>query len=249
MTTPYRFLLFDCMNTLFLPDHSSLPTVHHNGREVPSTAETLQQHLAPRWPQLAAEDIHAAQRQAWRWAEAQRGALCREVPASTRFRYMLELLNIHDATDAEITAAADAHIDAVIACYALPPTHRQTLEQWQQRVPLGLFSNFDHAPGVRRLLVRDGLADSFAPVVISAELGWRKPGEEAFSRAIAQVTTQCGVPMQQILFVGDSLEDDVAGAAAAGLDMRWFNPKGLEAPPHQQPPEQIAALEELLELF
>ena len=55
-------------------------------------------------------------------------------------------------------------------------------------------------------------------VIISAEVGWRKPAAEFFAAVCRIVGLQAG----QILYVGDDLVNDVRGAQAAGLRAIWF---------------------------
>ncbi len=58
-----------------------------------------------------------------------------------------------------------------------------------------------------------GIAPLFVQVVTSVEHGRRKPDPCIFRDALAGL----GVSRQRALFIGDSLEDDYRGAAAAGL--------------------------------
>ncbi len=50
-------------------------------------------------------------------------------------------------------------------------------------------------------------------MVISGEVGIKKPSPEIFSIAIAET----GLQPSEVAFVGDSIDDDMMGAAAAGL--------------------------------
>jgi putative hydrolase of the HAD superfamily len=58
-----------------------------------------------------------------------------------------------------------------------------------------------------------GLLEHVEAVVTSAEVGVGKPGRAIFERALALA----GVEPGQAVHVGDSLENDVAGARAAGI--------------------------------
>ncbi len=60
---------------------------------------------------------------------------------------------------------------------------------------------------------RWGLAERLDVVVLSSEVGKRKPHPEPFERALAAL----GVAPAQALFVGDSRYHDVEGAAEAGM--------------------------------
>lgn len=76
---------------------------------------------------------------------------------------------------------------------------------------LGIASNFDH-----RLR---GIVDNMPPLrpvqylVISSEIGWRKPAREFF----AVMCRQAGSPPEQILYVGDDRVNDYEGARGGRL--------------------------------
>ena len=246
MGKAYRMVLFDCFNTLFLPDASRVPTILVEGKPTVSTAGLLKALIAPEDAELTPERIHRAHRQAWAWAEGQRGAAHHEVSAQARFRHMLELLGIAALAEDFVERLLAAHIDAVTESYTLPDAHRALLERLASARRLALFSNFDYAPGLRRLLRRTALEGRFDPVVISAEIGYRKPGRAAFERALALA----GEPLERILFVGDSLDDDVSGAAAVGLDVAWLNPAaGPRAASSPWPTFELRALDEIESLL
>jgi HAD superfamily hydrolase (TIGR01549 family) len=241
MTKPYRLILFDCFNTLFLQDPSRLPRLELDGRAVTSTAGLLLEPLRALVPTLRAETVHHAQRSAGRWAEQLRGAELREVPAPRRFRRACEELGLAAPDEALVQALLEVHMRALTDSFAFPAAHRQVLVALRERFRLGLFSNFDHAPALHRLLRETGIAEWFDPLLVSDGLGYRKPGAAAFDAALRRI----GLPPGAILFVGDSLEDDVAGARGAGLDVAWLNPAGAPAPESCRPTYELASLLEL----
>jgi putative hydrolase of the HAD superfamily len=62
-------------------------------------------------------------------------------------------------------------------------------------------------------------------VVLSGEVGARKPEPAIFERALSEL----GVDAANALFVGDRLVDDIQGAAAVGMRTAqavWFNADG-----------------------
>lgn len=93
-----------------------------------------------------------------------------------------------------------------------PANLRQILLELRREFTLGLVSNFDHPPYLRNVLRRLAIEDLFDTVVISGEVGARKPSPEIFRRALAQLSA---VPHRTV-FVGDSLREDIAGAAQVG---------------------------------
>ncbi len=50
-------------------------------------------------------------------------------------------------------------------------------------------------------------------LIISSEVGWRKPAPQFF----AAVAERLKCEPREILFIGDSVENDYAGAVAAGM--------------------------------
>ncbi len=234
MRKTYRMVLFDCFNTLFLQQASQLPTVQIDGQAVTSTAGLLHARLAQRQPDLQPEDIHRAQREAARWVQSQRGPDYREVSPLHRFHHIFDLLGLADLDPALVAEMHLAHIQAVIDSFALPTAHRSLLEELGTSHRLAIFSNFDYAPALIQLLQATGIHDWFSPVVISDQIGYRKPGRAAFSQALAMT----GLPTEEILFVGDSLAEDVAGAREVGLDVAWISPRG-ESPPADNAPTYV----------
>lgn len=76
-------------------------------------------------------------------------------------------------------------------------------------------------------VLRDlGVRDYLEGVIISAEVGRRKPAREMFDRT-AEVL---GFRPEEILHVGDTWSDDVEGALAAGMQACWVNRYGEAAP-------------------
>ena len=241
----YEVILLDCFNTILLPDLTTLPVTIVDGKPTPSTAGMLAEELRPYLPAVEAEQIYHAHREAWRWAETNRGPDVREVPAIDRFRHMLVLLGMAKPEDGLAARILERHSNLVADSYEFSDAYREILSRLARSHRLALFSNFDYGPALRRKLERHGLDRILDPIVISAEIGYRKPGRIAFDLALEALRK----PREAILFVGDSLIDDVAGAAAAGLPVAWINPEG-DTPASGPPPDHLirnlAELEALL---
>jgi putative hydrolase of the HAD superfamily len=99
-------------------------------------------------------------------------------------------------------------------------------------------SNWDSS--LAQVLERVGLASLLDRVITSAEVGARKPAPAVFEAALAASR----VTPAQALHVGDSLEEDVAGARAAGIAAVWLNRDGADTPPGVS---MIRSLKELSE--
>lgn len=88
---------------------------------------------------------------------------------------------------------------------------------------LAVLSNWDAR--LRPLLTALGVARYFDWLGVSAELGVHKPDPRIFDRAVRAL----GVPPPAIAHVGDSFEEDVAGARAAGWRAVWLARDGRVA--------------------
>jgi putative hydrolase of the HAD superfamily len=88
-------------------------------------------------------------------------------------------------------------------------------------------------------------ADFFDAFICSGEVPWRKPNPR-FMLAAAEAL---GIPADECLVVGDSLEADIAGANAAGMRSVWMDPAGACAPADGPQPDRTArSLSDVLEL-
>jgi HAD superfamily hydrolase (TIGR01549 family) len=85
----------------------------------------------------------------------------------------------------------------------------------------------------------------FDQVSISSDVGFIKPHPEIFYRTLAQ----CKLNADEVIFVGDTYQQDVLGAKCAGLKTIWLNnrcePRAIAR--DNPPDDEIEALEELLE--
>jgi putative hydrolase of the HAD superfamily len=120
------------------------------------------------------------------------------------------------------------------------PDVQPVLRQLRASYRLGLVSN-GPSDVQRAKLATSGLAAFFEVVLISTEVGVGKPDPRIFAGALAGL----GAAPHEAVMVGDSLERDVAGAQAAGLQAIWLNRSGQPCPTGLAPALQIARLEEL----
>ncbi|MEW6228130.1 MAG: HAD family hydrolase [Bacillota bacterium] len=88
---------------------------------------------------------------------------------------------------------------------------------------LGIVSNGD-SKQQRQKLDCTGITVFFASVVISGDVGVAKPAPGIFERCI----TELGLSPNEVVYVGDCLETDCAGAEQAGLHGVWLNRRGID---------------------
>ena len=102
---------------------------------------------------------------------------------------------------------------------------------------LAVVSNWDVS--LHDVLQRTGLRALVDAVVISAELGAAKPDPAIFRAALERL----GAAAPEAIHVGDTLETDVAGARAAGLQAVLVARNGAQAP---EGVRVVSSLDELL---
>jgi putative hydrolase of the HAD superfamily len=90
---------------------------------------------------------------------------------------------------------------------------------------LGLISNAADAEDAHWLLEHNDLAHWFEQVLISSEVGFRKPHPRIFRLALEHFR----VPPELVVMVGDTLGADVLGAQQAGLASVWVTRRANRA--------------------
>jgi len=131
---------------------------------------------------------------------------------------------LDDVTDAEACfAELYAHFARADAWRCVPET-AEVLETLAARGHvLGIASNFDHR--LRGLVEHLPALCAVRHLVISSEIGWRKPASGFF----AEMCRRAGSPPEQILYVGDDVVNDYYGARAASLRAVLLAPHGRGA--------------------
>jgi len=128
-----------------------------------------------------------------------------------------------EVDDGELERFLEAEHAAWHPARMLASTTHALLDALRDRgLRTGLVSNALDPP---ELLHRDldelGVAERLDVAVFSSEIGWRKPHPAIFEHAVEAI----GVDAPDVLFVGDTLATDVAGAAALGMktcQALWF---------------------------
>jgi HAD superfamily hydrolase (TIGR01549 family) len=94
----------------------------------------------------------------------------------------------------------------------LDPEAPAVLSKLAESKTLALISNFDHPPHAHRILRETGLARYFDAIVVSGDVGIKKPNPGIFNIALEQT----GLNSDEVVYVGDT-QEDVDGATAAGI--------------------------------
>jgi putative hydrolase of the HAD superfamily len=139
-----------------------------------------------------------------------------------------------DLTDDDVRLFLQAAQDVWSSHYALAASTHALLEALRERgLKLALVSNTASPRWLLEpILERQGIAERVDAIVLSSEVGKRKPHPAIFERALRELE----VGSSDALFVGDRVEADILGASRVGMttvQAFWFRadegPDGVEA--------------------
>ncbi|MFQ6086637.1 MAG: HAD family hydrolase [Candidatus Bathyarchaeia archaeon] len=146
-------------------------------------------------------------------------------------------------TDPKIISSVEAFMRPLIESLKLEEHVFLVLRELKKKYSLGLVSNFAYPPAIRQTLRRFRLSGFFDAVVISGDIGWRKPSPKIFEKALEALR----VSASEAVFVGDAPFHDIAGARQVGMKtvlLRRSDEK--ETAETGNPDKMISGLEELL---
>lgn len=207
---PYDAVFFDAANTLLYP----FPSVGSQYAEVAARYGVT----------TTADEVQHAFRHAWGEVQAQ------SEQDPTRYgigepdgRRFWQALVQATFTQIALPETFDRFFDelytrfAAAAAYQLYPETLTVLQKLRQDgYIVGVISNWDsRLTGILEAL---GLMAQLHHVTISAVVGWEKPHRAVFDHALRAVS----VSPSRALHIGDSLREDVQGAAQAGLQPLWI---------------------------
>ncbi len=162
-----------------------------------------------------------------------------EVARIGRSRKFLQLLGLSEDYAPSITTYyvdTFPRINAAVR-HAIP-----LIERLARTFQLGVISN--GLPDVQyQKLETLGIRHLFDCIILSEEIGIRKPDPQIFGKATALVSR---LP-QSCLYIGDTYDTDIVGAKNADMKACWYNPRGEQVPQGEVEPDfEIRSLDELL---
>lgn len=151
-----------------------------------------------------------------------------------RFAAALARSGVEDGTFA--ASLAELYEEHLVAGLTLFPDALTVLDRLESHYILGLLTN-GSGPMQRRKLNVLRIAYRFQHTVISEEVGFAKPDPRMFQYAL----NLAGLQPEETLFVGDTLDLDIAGARAAGVTAVWLNRRGRDRDPAYPAPDHMVA--------
>ena len=175
------------------------------------------------------------------WAEYADGKVTKEELNRQRYLYPLEAVGAGDSALAE--AYEKDALATIPTKSKLMPHAREVLEYLSAKYNLYILSNGFKELQFHKMRSSD-IDKYFRKVILSDDIGILKPWPEIFHFALSATQSE----LNDSLMIGDSWENDIAGAAGVGMHQVFYNLSGRTDLPFT-PTYQITDLKELLDLL
>ncbi len=220
-----RAIFFDAVGTLIHPEPPAPEEYAAVGRRFGSS-------LSPKIIQARFEN--ACQRE----EEADRASGLRTSEAHEHNRWRRIVAQVLSDVDGDACfAELFAHFGRPESWRCDPQAETLLRELTNRGVVLGMASNFDSR--LRRVMDGHPELRQLRHLVISSEVGWRKPAPEFFE-AMARTVE---LPPAKILYVGDDRVNDYEGARKAGMRAVLYD---AHSPPLADGIDRVRRLEDLI---
>ena len=224
----YRWLLFDADGTLFDYDKAEAYALRTTFREFGLEYEP--DYLDVYRP------INA---QIWR--DFEKGLISAESVKADRFQQLFDAIGV----ERDAQSFSTRYLENLGDSAELIEGAENLIRRLHGRVGLMLITN-GLQEVQRSRLARSAIADYFAGMVISEEVGSAKPHRDIFDAAFARMG---GPRKEDVLLIGDSLTADIRGANDYGIDACWYNPAGRTPGSDLRISYEISRLQELLNIL
>jgi len=115
--------------------------------------------------------------------------------------------------DETVKKAINIFFEDNLSSFRPRPCAYKTLKRLSDCYALALVSNFTYAPVIYAGLRKLRFSKFFNAVLVSEEVGWRKPHPKIFEEALKRLNKS----VEQTVFVGDSPAEDIQGAKDVGM--------------------------------
>ncbi len=241
----FKAVVLDLFDTLVRWEPERLPEIEWRGRTIHSTIPWIMPAVAERLGDGARrERFLEVYHEVTEEIGCERERQWLEITCLERFVRTLERLGIPESDERARFAEhlTRMHMAGVRTVTSAPAANAEAVRLIAPKFRIGLLSNFDDAQTGREVLEDTGVADLFEPVIISAEVGLRKPNPKIYAMALAML----GLDAADVLFVGDTPREDILGPKQAGMRTAWVNRRRVPIP--EGIPEPDFTIESIAEL-
>ena len=151
------------------------------------------------------------------WKAFREGRISKEKLRYERLKTVFDRMELR-VSDRQINYLSEAYIDNLSLHTHLLPNCMEILEYLHKSYKMHIITNGFEEVQTRKLL-NSGISHYFRTVVNSDRAGVKKPDQRIFNMAIKAA----GIRPESGVMIGDSLEADIRGARAVGLQALHFN--------------------------
>ncbi|MGG0648890.1 HAD-IA family hydrolase [Bacillus mycoides] len=126
-------------------------------------------------------------------------------------------------------------------CFSIDQNTILFLNHIKRHFKVGIITN-GSTQRQKAKIMDTGLNEYFDTIIISEEVGFSKPDKRIFELALNKLNVQS----EDVLFVGDDLEKDIAGCQNANIKGIWFNPNVIKNNTDTKPYAEITSFDNLL---
>lgn len=234
---------FDLFNTLITVD---MPSRY-------SSVDRMLDSLRAQGVPVHADDFMPVYREVVREFVSEAERLGKETHNGLWISTALQRLGLDiEPQDPRVAQAVEAYFSAFVDNARPLPGTADMLAALKPRYRLGLLSNLTHGPAARQILDHLNLSAYFDVLLVSGDLGYRKPHPQVFQTLIEALE----VPPASIAFVGDDPRTDVEGSVSAGMQpvhtiyaRRQQDAAALTTPPADPSVPTVSSWQDLLTLL
>jgi len=156
------------------------------------------EELAFQCDQFFSKDAPASEQDGMTVYEYRINRLCKSLNISVDRSFLTNMANLTaNAWQQEIKIAHDC---------------KETLLNLGKSKKLALITNYDHPPHINSILSQYELLNCFEEIIISSEVGYKKPDPEIFRIALERTSLKAN----EVVYIGDT-DDDINGALSSGI--------------------------------
>ncbi|MCQ6567442.1 HAD family hydrolase [Bacillus mycoides] len=126
-------------------------------------------------------------------------------------------------------------------CFSINQKTINIINTIKSHIKVGIITN-GSTQRQKAKIMNTGLNEYFDTIIISEEVGFSKPDKRIFELALNKLNVQS----EDVLFVGDDLEKDIAGCQNANIKGIWFNPNMIKNNTDTKPYAEITSFDNLL---
>ncbi|MED1012819.1 HAD family hydrolase [Bacillus mycoides] len=126
-------------------------------------------------------------------------------------------------------------------CFSINQKTINIINTIKSHIKVGIITN-GSTQRQKEKIINTNLNRYFDTIIISEEAGFSKPDKLIFELALNKLNVQS----EDVLFVGDDLEKDIAGCQNANIKGIWFNPNMIKNNTDTKPYAEITSFDNLL---